>query len=793
MSTFRKIGAALGGALMLGSTLAGAALAAGDVSKFYTEYAVKDGSSDDTMFVIGSGGSSPSGIAMDVVSAIGIAAQVGQKAMTETAGAGTVTLAVETTTVDGRELKSELTDNLNAELSSSGNNLVLRSKDKAATNSLSTLGSGTLTMASTDYKWEEKLTISNLNTAYLGYAAGDTVSTSDAQAGYDSPVAIITGGNNWVEYEMSYETAPTIATMITNAAGVRFLGKDYTLMSGSSLANGIKLAEAGKEQTLSAGQTIEAEGLKIKLVLVQTGSTSTAESTAVLEVTPTGGSAVSSSIRSGESATVGGVNIYVKSAGQAYAANQQTSSATLIIGGDILTLEHNKYLKWDGANTRWMIELSPTTGTTLTSIKVNIDDSFDGVSALDPADEIAMPSDLVKLTFNGFDSQISTSDLTLEATTIDLDNSGGADDVVVARLPAKNFKIGTNYYDTVYSVAVAQAAKGTGGMNFATVGLTAFLNTTSNYEDSALTVTGGTGSAGIQIDLGDKQYLYNTTTDLKSLVRIDEPQSKYSTDTGQFEIQVCANCDSGTTPKFRNASSNGQGWFMRHDISLRSGLTSGTDSIDELSNKDIGWRDSNSVVKYLTNLVTPWGTVVKSAGESSIVLTLSPAQRFIRMTVGGQSTTEETSTATVGSEVTIGGAKINVKDAGATGASAAGIPLPIAKVDSEVSATDKASKNFVLVGGPVVNSLTAELATELAAIDAEISNDAPGAEQGRVAVVEDAFATGKVAVVVAGSDRYGTQAAAQALQLLDTFADSVAGEAVATFKYSAAGSAPTVV
>jgi|GEM_PF-6951104 len=77
--------------------------------------------------------------------------------------------------------------------------------------------------------------------------------------------------------------------------------------------------------------------------------------------------------------------------------------------------------------------------------------------------------------------------------------------------------------------------------------------------------------------------------------------------------------------------------------------------------------------------------------------------------------------------------------------------------DKDVTDADKAGYNLVLVGGPVANSLTAELVT------ATKSKVNWVASEGEIEVVENAFASGKYAIIAAGKDRAATKKAADAL------------------------------
>jgi hypothetical protein len=92
------------------------------------------------------------------------------------------------------------------------------------------------------------------------------------------------------------------------------------------------------------------------------------------------------------------------------------------------------------------------------------------------------------------------------------------------------------------------------------------------------------------------------------------------------------------------------------------------------------------------------------------------------------------------------------------------ITAPVAKLDTEVLATsaDRTGKNLILVGGPCVNTLVADLAT--AGKFAYTCANWPGRNFGLLKVIDDAFATGKTALVVAGTTATDTRNAAQKLQ-----------------------------
>ena len=106
--------------------------------------------------------------------------------------------------------------------------------------------------------------------------------------------------------------------------------------------------------------------------------------------------------------------------------------------------------------------------------------------------------------------------------------------------------------------------------------------------------------------------------------------------------------------------------------------------------------------------------------------------------------------------------------AGGTYRTYAPLSLPVAKLASEVTTADKTNANIVLVGGPCANALVQQL-VDAEKLDASFTcaggtpGEAwtPGAAY--VKVIEDAFATGRIALVVAGTDAADTRLATSLL------------------------------
>jgi hypothetical protein len=86
----------------------------------------------------------------------------------------------------------------------------------------------------------------------------------------------------------------------------------------------------------------------------------------------------------------------------------------------------------------------------------------------------------------------------------------------------------------------------------------------------------------------------------------------------------------------------------------------------------------------------------------------------------------------------------------------------VVKLDSEVTTSDESNNDLILVGGPCINTLVAQLATG-GKFPYTCANW-PGRNFGRIQLVSDAFATGKTALVVAGTRADDTRLASQIVQ-----------------------------
>jgi len=121
-------------------------------------------------------------------------------------------------------------------------------------------------------------------------------------------------------------------------------------------------------------------------------------------------------------------------------------------------------------------------------------------------------------------------------------------------------------------------------------------------------------------------------------------------------------------------------------------------------------------------------------------------------------------------------------------------PVPItqsvARLDSEIISSDEASSDLILVGGPCVNTLVAQLATasgNSSAMYPYTCASWPGRNFGSIRVIDNAFSTGHQVLVVAGTTAAYTRMAANVLQQYDTLLKGQTSQNVEVTSLSASG------
>ena len=155
----------------------------------------------------------------------------------------------------------------------------------------------------------------------------------------------------------------------------------------------------------------------------------------------------------------------------------------------------------------------------------------------------------------------------------------------------------------------------------------------------------------------------------------------------------------------------------------------------------------------ITDYVDLWGTWVRrtTSGQDTVTIYYPDEQVIANLAVLAEGATASSAGGTTGKTV-----KQSVP-----------IKTSIAKLDTEVTSSDKSTKNLILVGGPFVNTLVAELATAGKTRAGQFYLD-QGKGYAVLDYVANAFASGKAALVVAGTSADDTRAVTGKLQNFDT-------------------------
>jgi hypothetical protein len=235
-------------------------------------------------------------------------------------------------------------------------------------------------------------------------------------------------------------------------------------------------------------------------------------------------------------------------------------------------------------------------------------------------------------------------------------------------------------------------------------------------------------------------------------------------DTGQYNNSVLINYVNWTTwttsaaPQFRLLSTS---TAQAKDVQAYSTDISGVEQ-----KVDVGTATQDVVTDAGSIIVTP-----NTYSGSDIVVVKIPAQvLYAKLYIGSLTS------GTAGSSVSY------------TSYPSIPITSAVAKLDTEITATEKA-KNLVVVGGPCVNSVAAAaLGVTYPACGA--SSTIPE-NKGLIKVVASPYTegTGKVALVVAGWEAANTRAATSALQLYDT---KLTGVTASSVEVTGTVGAPTV-
>ena len=310
-----------------------------------------------------------------------------------------------------------------------------------------------------------------------------------------------------------------------------------------------------------------------------------------------------------------------------------------------------------------------------------------------------------------------------------------------------------------------------------------------------LTTTGGTFVSGTAIDKNTVWIVYNTTRDLvenstdivylgtkdssgylrndvtiKNLSRTAY-QSMFTLDYGDYPntMTVYGVNSSNVNDVYTIQFTDYLGDTVKVNVTVNASATSTNDRIyigDGLSD-DAGSTDvvvnGTAVARVYRDYYTAYGVKVEDIegnAKSDRAVLKAPLTQIKGIVA-------------VGSDVSVGGTTSTYTDA-------TPITTAIGMLDSDFQDTEKSTKNAIIVGGPCANALVAALASNLEYENTTLTCanwnalSAGGDKFGIIQLVEDAWATGTAALVVAGSTAKETLEASKILLDYESYASSLA-------------------
>ncbi len=779
--TWRKVGAAIGSAVILGATFGAAAFAQDTAAAAmdlgdYKDLMVGSDGSVQGLFVVGADAATA-----DVISAIDMAGWVSnQQVAGEGEAGGQVVLTPIETKVTGvkRHVQFDSQSNVSYEFGSSNSDqdkigpAGYASGDGAVDFLYSYKNKGPLYYAGTDYQWHEELnaSLTKIN------ASRDNLESQSADQ-FDE-ILVKASANSLLyslKFDKAFQGSGTAADLNTMLKGqkVWFMGKEYTVISATT--SKVKLGASDAEVVITTSNPkTTVGGVDVTLGgIFAVGTSGTYKAKITLT---SGGTTETKYITSGDTDTVAGIEVYVKNAVVTTSGTNE-GEAQLVVGAGILKLTDGDYLKkGDGTETTWLVNIfNASNGETSFTITAKESQSYTALggtyNAIRPGGSIKAPNDLFALTFNGLTNYLGEP---LKWRTVNFN-------------PELRTLGGTTQTDSI-------RIKSLDGD---------YLYYNGSYVTNEMWVNVTNNSQGAANAFGDGFWVRDTTT---------EPVSwKSANTTPQIRVATGKNYalvwnSNGTAYDFGNAlggvvsveSPTLSQWPGTAEVdNLTIVYNSATDKFDTLTSSeyyaynmaytklsgnvrsDTWFGRTSNLTPTSRDYYTKYGAYVTSVSPQLITIKFPEGQAYAEVVVGAQATGKgKAVTVTPGQTATVGGTVVNVTGA-VSGGKGVTLPASLAKLDTEVTSGDKSAYALVLVGGPKVNRLVNELQTAgklTKTIGAGGAVSAKGA--GVLELVSDAWGTGKYAVVVAGADRAGTAKAAMVLAQFDANAALLDGKTV---------------
>lgn len=733
MQTIKKIASGAIGLLMTGATLMGAAAA--DLSTFDTDF-----TTSNSLIVVGTQGTDAAGLASDVASAINIGAKLGTQGTSTAVSTGGTTVSV-----GGCAATEEIL--LGFYMGDSAKGGFDQELDDG---DLSCLQDSSITFQSTSYDMQDQIYFNGTTSESKGPVLRTSLNSSDDD--YESNVYMeIERGA--VGYYYLFDKAINISkTTTSNALKIDFLGTTLKIVSVTD--KDTFTAYVGEEVFLNVGDSTVVEGKTVTLQNVASGSS---PQSVIVDV-----DGVTETVSGSTTETVNGIQITVDET--FYSDTLAERSATLVVGetssktyndGDAYIGEDETDPDWvwdvDGLNKLAVgdkldsntdgadIAGGPTLG--IYNKFVKDDDSDNPITVGGSYD---LPGDVFKISFDS----LTVADDNYATYTIEYDASSNLDDVYSDQTSEPAIYIHTTAPEGLTLKTGSLIAGSSSVVTDATKTDKIWLSLNDSnasvidvfYEDTNnnVALAGGIYQSAdgdvSDLNFGEVNYGKTKSTNIGlDISYVGGSMTNITLDVMDDNSYLADGADD-LIIRFSNSSTE---FNMLGD-------TLNTEESDELlygaSPITIGTKDEDHRTLYGVIIKDP-----KSNGASDEVDLRVPAD-IVKANVIVEGS---------GATVTTGGTTTTwaAPDLPSTG---------ISKTDADVTSADKSGKNLILVGGPVVNSLVQELAT---------AGKTPTVTEWRtdlvdtaiVQQVDDAFTTGKMALVVAGYAKANTKEASLAI------------------------------
>jgi hypothetical protein len=657
----------------------------------------------------------------DVNAAINLAAYMAGNVFTSK----TVTVAGAAAPADGTTLRTELgfTVAKTKDFDLSGT-LVLSPLARSG-RAASFLKEATVSVGGTEYKYYETLELTSAAQQSGGYnlTLGDSSTSTTYETG-KKDVGLFVGNSNDIKYRLLFDTALPYGTNLTGKS-LTFLGQTYTI-TGTPSATEMKLSPSAGGQFIPYQQSATLGGFTVKVTAIGAQTTDSVG----LELSA-GGETKSLSLGPGESTTVtvGGQSTTVS---VVKTITGTGGGAEILVGATALVLKDSQEVKDTAGNVvpafkNWVATFGTSSGA-YTHVNLTYSRSHNSFTGDTPVllkgQAITGPNSFFVLKNSGPETR-SNYKLTIRAVSqSDLDgntNNGNENGIIAearddAGTLVKVFDVGTGFASTMAWDNDALAWR----YRNASDGWSSF--TSSNTTTLPLTE-------------GNLQLSLRNTSDT-SLATAQPVNSNIA-----IVVTEPTLTESGYAPLWRlEFNDGGTGTSRFADV----GSTMGADTDTYLSYNNVSvalGKTDGSNIKSRTAFWSNYGTSIVSAGQSEVSLLVPKQENYWDILFGREAGTGG------------GGSVITKEPVRLTG--------DYAKLDTEVADWSKITTDAVVVGGPAVNQAAAKL-LGLTYPTKGVASTIPE-NAALIQVFQNAFSSGKVAVLVAGWEAADTDLAVSAI------------------------------